>query len=81
MTARTLREYSILNTRYSGQWMRSEWWQVFTPSTVACLIAEIDRLRVKVGEKPSYQSDGTLDEALRELTQGHGEFGVTKEIP
>lgn len=72
MTAAILFRYAVLNQRCCCPFTdgRSrEWFEVFTPYTVAALINEIDRLRVLRGEQPSYESRGTVEEAFREMLQ------------
>ncbi len=63
MTGRSLRELRNINRDYPSP----DWHGTFTQTTVGRLLDEIDRLRVLVGDRPSYESDGTLAEAIRDL--------------
>jgi hypothetical protein len=68
MTARTLRLYAMINNAVDHLALPPQQWRdCFTPTTVGTLICEIDRLRVLVGEIPSYMSDGTVREMMEEL--------------
>jgi hypothetical protein len=62
MTARTLRIYRIAASHDDSDKSR-----IIDRHTVLALIDEIDRLRNLVGETPSYMSDGSLHESLREM--------------